>query len=186
MVSQSQSDNFESVVNKLQFHVFTANPDSCVLPFLKRCVPVLAEEPKSIKGKWTMYSPESLLIPQDGLISINVAQHPSLHCTHSSSRFDVLTQEWQDGSIGIKALRVRFYFNSKAEAEMALKTIVNMFKAANTGTKEINQTEMHSVMLYENQDEDWVSAKLILKSEHEGGSRYSILFIYGSDNGQPW
>ncbi len=41
-------------------------------------------------------------------------------------------------------------------------------------------------MLYENRDEDWVSAKLILQKGKEDNPKYSILFTYGSDDGEPW
>jgi hypothetical protein len=186
MVSQSQTNTFDSVVNKLQFHVFTDNVDTCVLPFLKRCVPVLAQRPEPTKGGWTMYPPGPIPTPQDGLLSIKVAQHPSLRSKHSGARFDIMTQEWEDGRPGIRALRVWFYFDRKADADTALKNIVEMFKKANTKTKVIRQPDSQTVVLYENADEDWVSVKLILRKEKQDKPKYNILFVYGSDNGEPW
>lgn len=186
MASQSQTSTFDSVVNKLQFHVFTNNVDTCVLPFLKRCVPILSEARPPTKGGWTMYPTGPIPMPKDGLLSIKVKQHPSLHCKHSGARFDILTQEWEDGPPGIRALRVWFYFDRKTDADMALKALVEMFKAANTMTKVIRQPESQTAMLYESANEDWVSAKLILRKEKERKSKYCILFSYGSDNGEPW
>ena len=186
MASKGQTNQFDSVVNSLQFHVFTDNPDSSILPFLKRYLPFLASEPKSAGGGWTIYPPGPVPIPQDGLLSIKVAQHPSLHCKHSGARFDILTQEWIDGLPGIKAMRVWFYFDSKPNAETALKTLTDMFKAVNTKTKEVSQTGLKTVMLYENEAGNWVSAKLILKNKAEASPKYSILFTHGSDNGDPW
>ena len=186
MASQGQTNNFDSVVNRLQFHVFTDNADTCILPFLKRCVPILAIAPKPNGGGWTMYPPGPIPTPQDGLLSIKVAQHPSLQCKHSGARFDILTQEWEDGHLGIRALRVWFYFDSKTEAEIALKTLVGMFKAANTKAKVIRQSETQTAMLYENGNEDWVSAKLTLQKGKGSNLKHNILFTYGSDNGEPW
>lgn len=186
MASQSQTNNFDSVVNRLQFHVFTDNPDSCVLPFLKRCVPVLAQKPQPAKGGWTMYPPGPVPTPQDGLLSIKVAQHPFLHYKHSGARFDILTQEWEDGRPGIRALRVWFYFDQKADAKTALKALLEMFKAANAKTKVIRQTDNQTAMLYEKEKEGGCSAKLILRKEQEPNPKYNILFAYGSDDGEFW
>jgi hypothetical protein len=184
MTSQGQTNKFDNVVNALQFHVFTDSPDSCVLPFLKRCAPVLASKPKSLGG-WTMYPPGPAPIPQQGLLSIKVAQHPALHCGHSGARFDILTQEWQDGTPGISALRVWFYFNRKADADKAFKTLVEMFKAANTRTNILRHADSQEAMLYED-EKNWISAKLLSQKGKEKDFKYNILFTYGSDNGEPW
>jgi hypothetical protein len=97
-----------------------------------------------------------------------------------------LTQEWEDGRPGIRALRVWFYFDRKVDADTALKILVKMFKAVNTKAKVIRQAENQTAMLYENANEDWVSAKLTLRKEKQDKPKYSILFSYGSDNGEPW
>jgi hypothetical protein len=186
MASKSQTNTYDSVVNRLQFHVFTDNVDTCIFPFLKRCVPVLASEPKPSGGGWTMYPPGPVPTPQDGLLSIKVAQHPALQSKHSGARFDILTQEWEDGRPGIRALRVWFYFDRKIDAETALKTLVNMFKAANTKTKVVRHPESQTAMLYEKGEEDWISAKLILQKGKENNPKFNILFTYGSDSGEPW
>jgi hypothetical protein len=186
MASHSQTNAFDSVVNRLQFHVLTNNPDICVLPFLKRCVPVLASEPEQSDGGWTAYPPGPLPTPQDGLLSIRVAQHPSLYSTHSSARFDILTQEWPDGRPGIRALRVWFYFDRKEDAETALKALMKMFKAADAKATLIRQSENQTAMLYEKGKEDWCAAKLTLRKEKELKPKYSILFTYGADNGDTW
>ena len=184
MTCQGQTNKFDNVVNALQFHVFTDSPDSCVLPFLKRCAPVLASKPKSVGG-WSMYPPGPAPIPQQGLLSIKVAHHPALHCVHSGARFDILTQEWQDGTPGISALRVWFYFNRKADADKAFKTLVEMFKAANTTVKMITEKDVQVAMLNDD-TEDWVSAKLILQRGRERDPKYNILFTNGFDNGASW
>jgi hypothetical protein len=186
MTSQSQTNKFDSVVNKLQFHIFTDNPDTCVLPFLKRCVPVLASKPELGGGGWTMYPPGPIPTPQDGLLSIKVAQHPSLHSKHSGSRFDIFTQEWPDGRPGIKGFRVWFYFDRKADAETAFKSLVEMFKAVDTKATVIRRTQGQTAMLYESGKGAWQKTKLILRKEKEVNPKYSILFSYGSHDGELW
>ena len=186
MVSKGQANNFDSVVNSLQFHVFTDNPDSCVLPFLKRCMPILARKPKSVGGGWTTYPPGPVPIPQDGLLSIKITQHPSLHCKHSGARFDILTQEWRDGAPGIKELRVWFYFDSRIDAEMALKTLTGMFKAVNAEATVMRQSKLQTIILHETGKDAWQLAKLTLRKEKEDKPKYSILFSYGSEDGEPW
>lgn len=130
-----------------------------------------------------MYPRGPVPTPQDGLLSIKVAQHPSLQCKHSGARFDILTQEWEDGRPGIRALRVWFYFDRKTDAETALKTLVDMFKAANTSTKLIRQPESQTAMLYENGKEDWGSAKLTLQKGKEGNPKYTILLLMARTTG---
>lgn len=186
MALQSQTNTFDTVVNKLQFQVFTNNVDTCVLPFLKRCVPVLAEKPQPSNGGWTMYPPGPILMPRDGFLSIKVAQHPSLLSKHSGARFDILTQEWEDGRPGIKALRVWFYFDLKADADAALQTLVEMFKAVNTKVTVLRQPEVQTVILNETGKDAWQWAKLTLRREKDDKPKYNILFSYGSDEGESW
>ena len=186
MASKSQTNGFDSVVNRLQFHIFTDNPDTCVLSFLKRCVPVLAEKPQPTKGGWTMYPPGPVPTPQDGLLSLKVVQHPSLQCKHSGARFDIMTQEWEDGRPGIRNLRVWFYFDRKTDADTALKALVAMFKAANTKAISISQPEGRTIMLHETGENAWQSAKLFLRKEKGDKLRYTILFAYGLDSGELW
>lgn len=124
MTSQSQTSQFDSIVNKLQFHIFTDHPDTCVLSFLKRCVPVLSQKLQPTNGSWTMYPPGPIPTPQDGMLSIKLPQHPSLFYKHCGTRFDILTQEWESGNPGIKALRVWFYFDKEADAKTALNGLI--------------------------------------------------------------
>jgi hypothetical protein len=186
MTSQSQTNTFDSVVNRLQFHILTDNPDTCVAAFLKRCVPVLASKPKSKSGGWTSYSSEPIRMPQAGLLSIKVAQHPSLQCKHSGARFDILTEEWPNGHPGIKAFRVWFYFDNKADAQTALKRLVEMFEVTKTKVALIRKPESQTAMLYENEKDTWTSAILTLRKEKGLNPKYSILFTYSTDNGEPW
>ena len=186
MAGKSQANSFDSVVNQLQFHILTDKVDTCVLPFLKRCVPVLAKKQEPFIGGWTMYPPGPVPTTQDGLLSIKVAQHPALRSKHSGARFDILTQEWEDGRPGIKGLRVWFYFDNKADADTAIIKIIDMFKKANTKAQAIRHPDSQTAILFENSNENWVSAKLFLRKEKLGKSKYNILFVDGSDELDLW
>ena len=185
MAKRRKIKPFDKVVSKLHLHILTNKTDKSILPFVKRCVPVLASEPKTSPGGWTAYPPGPVPIPQYGLHSIKLLQHPSLKTKHSSSRFDILTTEWPHGRPGIRTIRVWFYFNLKIEADEAMTSLLDMFKAVKTKIKTYRQSGIKIIRLYE-EGHELHSASLIMRKEKVVDANYSILFALGSDNGEPW
>lgn len=126
MNAPAQVSKFDTLLDALMFNIYTGNPDSVVLPFLKNHFPYLAKTPKP--GGWTMYPPGPVEIPEHGMHSLRVAQHPFIKTEHIGARLDLLTQEWKEGPPGIEGTRIWVYFRDRTQLEAARKRIVKLFK----------------------------------------------------------
>jgi hypothetical protein len=63
---------------------------------------------------------------------------------------------------------------------------MEMFEVTKTKVALIRKPESQTAMLYENEKDTWTSAILTLRKEKGLNPKYSILFTYSTDNGEPW
>jgi hypothetical protein len=74
MTAQSKESDFDKLIGKLQFDIFSGHPESSIVSFLKRYFPYLTRPYKP--GGWTIYQSEPPPIPKYGSHSIRLKKHP--------------------------------------------------------------------------------------------------------------
>jgi len=182
--ASAQTDAFNALYNGLLFNMYSGEPDSIVVPFLKIHFPYLVNKTES--GSWVIYPPANTDKVQRGFHSVNIDQHPMIKQAHSGARFDIFSQEWPAGNPGIEKTRVWLIFPDAKAAQLVYDSLITAFRNSNariaydTVNKE-RRTRIQPGLA----EEDSISLSLIIK-KMSAPDRYAILFLFMGDKGEPW
>ena len=179
----AQSAAFDSLYHRILFNMYSGEPDSIVVPFMKSHFPYLVKQHEP--GGWTIYPPANTTIPQSGFHSVKLAYHPLIRQEHSGARLDIQSQEWPVGNPGIEKTRVWIFFPDKKSAATVLDSLKADFKQANAIVESISKGKENKVRVRPGQSEDDVLAITFL-IKMISPDQYAILVLFTDDKGEPW
>jgi hypothetical protein len=187
MTSQSNSfgqfSKLDELSYKMFFNIFIREPDSSVFDFVKKYFPAFTEKVESGSGGWTMYPPGPRPILQYTIHSLKFDKHPFFDAKFREGRLDISASEEKEGRPGITGFDLWFMFDTKKDADAALKKLSNMFAALST-KKKITKKNDKIIAQYSGQIEleNTSGVFFVLTKDELYDGKYKLLFKIGSFN----
>jgi len=133
------------------FNIYIHEPDTLVLPFIKKYYPHFTEKRDS--SGWTMYPDIEIPEYYPVVNSFQFSKHPFFEPRFRVGQLDILSNNTKDGKPwSIRDSHLWFYFDNKQDAEAAFEKLCSMFGNASK-VKKIFDKSGRKVAQYSIQDE---------------------------------
>ena len=124
--SFSQPNSFDLEVHKLFFHIFNNQPDSTVVPFVKRHFSYILEPKDSTS--WSIVAPDSSIKPYKLSYTLKFNSHPYFNANFYEGHLIIHAEETETLSPRVTGSELSFLFKNKSDAQKAGDQIFNRFK----------------------------------------------------------
>jgi hypothetical protein len=171
---------FEDLANQMLFNIWLQKPDSSILGFVKKYVPVLAQVSKEWTVQRVMLHAESEI---KTIHSVLFSLHPFFPLNFKEGRIDILTREISGNVVGIRDIQLWLFFESEKNAKRTFEEIKEIFKNSSTFIKDRMHGESLISVLEDEKSESWINAvQLYLIKDPLQESNSKILFRIGDNH----
>jgi hypothetical protein len=175
----AQNKTLENCKGELFFNVWTQHPDSSILNFLEKYIPVLYKKPTG-KREWNIYQTEPIKI-EIGIHAFTFINHPYFKSNFSEGKLEFYKYEGENGG-NIHDMQLWFNFNNKSDALIAYKNLLDTFNVRATKKRftEIGKTRK-AEFTDTNMKDTFSGVVIYLMEDNLNKNRYKILFKSSSD-----
>jgi len=176
--SISKAEKFYDFINGLFFNIPTGKPHPLVFDFVKQIFPAFTRKIKP--GGWTMYPPNFPSLKESTIHSLIFKKHPYFDANILEGRLEISLNNYSNGSRGLEDLRIWFSFQTKQDADLALKTLSKKFDSLSK-KKSLEKMGNKKLLHYSAHDplQDSNPIEILLTKDELYTRRYKIMIKFG-------
>ena len=174
----NSAQTLDKYADQLYFGMLSLNPDTSIIEFLTKYVPVVLKKFDSTGG-WTAYPPGVIEEPKFTKVTTSYVfdEHPYFNAHFKSGQLAITQKIYSDEKWGnnITDIKLWFEFDNEEDAKTSFKQLVDTFSSFNTSQRLTSQQGVEKAEFTDLASDKYYShLQIILVPDYTLGKRYVI------------